>query len=61
MIRGFTLIELLVYIALLSFMLTGLFFSAIQLHDSAFRSKEAARELIELINERDSHDQGLHL
>lgn len=58
--RGFTLIEVLIYMAILAFMLTGLFSSAIFLHDSVLRSERAAFALLEFLNERDSEDYGMH-
>jgi len=60
MTQGFTLIELMLYISLLSFMLGGLFSSAITLHDTTIVNKQAAKELLQAVNERNAQDLGIH-
>lgn len=60
MTRGFTLFEILMYIAVLSFILTGLFTSALYLHDAGLRSKVSAEALLRLLNTRDAADLGTH-
>ncbi len=58
--RGFSLLEIVLYLALFTFMLTGLFVSAAFLHDSMQHSKVEAVQLLESMNARDASDIGTH-
>lgn len=58
--RAFTLVEVLLYIALLTFMFTGMFSSAAALHDSMRYTHKKAATLETSLMEQDRADLGFH-
>lgn len=58
--KGFSLLETILYMGLLSLMFTGLITSTLFLHDSMVKNGQAASALLDLLNERDASDIGIH-